>query len=346
MSWRLGDVSADFNAQLTAKLQGASSDTQAYITQQTGIDTQNARAQAGASAAITLLQHGYSVGNMADNEALVTAIAGGAALVPGVGPILAVAIEGLWQIGKVAACPTMKVFADLGIAELPPSCGGKPCVRSGRAATVQDMLVGSALPPMPVGSFASLVMPALATQAAKEDNCQAAFPPSFVVDSVAAIWNQVHAGPAVDFYVPPLNATSPIIPFVGSSLAVGLNDPHVKYAFQPILNAWGYLQANPVGPDPSGGVNYNLYRQSPARVISLNTGALLDLNTVAQKIVAIHFGPVSTSTPAATAAKAAAGTAAVVGVGALATAAIVAYAKGKTIEYVLGGAWKWVKRKL
>lgn len=343
---RLGDATADFNAQLNAKLSSASGDTQAYISQQTGVNVQNARAQAGAAAAVSLAQHGYDVGNMADNEALVTAIAGGVALIPGVGPVLAVAIETLWQVGKIAACPVQSAFAELGMASLPPSCGGQPCVRSGRAATPFDILSGSALPSMPIGSFASLVIPALATQAAKSDNCQAAFPPSVIVDGIAAIWNQTHAGPPVDYYIPPLNATSPIIPCIGGDLSACASDPHVIYAFQPmsLTPGWSWLAANPVGRDPSSGINYSMFPQEPARILSLNSGALLDPATVSRKIVAIHFGPaVASSTPVATAAKAAAGTAAVVGVGGLAVAAVVAYAKGRTIEYVLGGAWNKIK---
>lgn len=328
---------AAFQAQLQTKLSTASSDVQAQIYAQTGVDTNQTRVSQGASSAYSLLQNGYNPDSSSDNANLVHAIAGGLCLIPGAGPVLGAAVEGLWAIGNAVGCPLENAFASIGFGSPSPACGGKVCATSGNW-TAQGILQSQAhLPDMPKGSFASIVMPALATYAAQNLNCKGGFPPGMIVDACAAIWNQTHSGPSEDYFVPPLGlyaagGSADIVPAWGSvsNASTGNVDQNVYYAFQSVSS----IMARDGGIDP---LNFPkagaLLGTSLARKISLNSGALI-------------APPAPPEHPVTTVAK----HASVIAVGGVVGGLAYAWVTGKAVEPVFMGAWNilsgWVKGSL
>jgi len=296
---------SDYTAALQAKLSDASQSAQAELKAETGVDVNQQRVAQGASSAISLAKNGYNPDSPSDNANLVHAIAGGLCLVPGVGPLLGAAVEGLWLVGNTVACPLENAFASIGFGSPSPACGGKTCSTSGNW-TAQSVLEDSGInaSKLPKGSFASFVIPAIAANTAQSMNCKSGIPPEVVVDAAAAIWNKVHAGPAVDVFVPPLNTTwnpagvaSPtgsaiMIPFWQSvsNSNTGNVDPNLYFAFQPFSQIAAKLKFTasdvkahfamyfPPGP--------GLWITTPGRVVSINSGALLPQT----QPIAVHFG--------------------------------------------------------
>lgn len=295
----LGSVSGDFQASVQSRINSLGSQSAAALQSTTGVDVTQARVSTGAAAAASLASNGYDPSSTADNDKLVLAIAGGTALIPVVGPAAAAAVEALYQVGKVVACPLEQAFASIGLSTLPPSCGGSPCQHTGADATAASVLASNSgdLPSHDPTSFGALVLGALATGAASALNCRGAVPPGVIVDAVVLIWNQTHSGPTAAYLVPPLNeinqgsmafgSPSLITTWGGAGGSANTpatrahQDPYVFYAFFPV---------GTTTPDhPSGGLPtaagpwtpWSVARPPPGqnvdppRVVMVNTGPLL-----------------------------------------------------------------------
>lgn len=292
---------AALQSQVSAKLNAAGAQVQAQVQAETGVDTSNARVGAGAAAAADLAANGFNPQSSADQGKLIHAIAGGLALIPGPGVILAGAVEALYSVGSVIAAPVTDFFASVGLgmrSDAPPcQVKGAPWTPAGVLASAQAR---NALPPMPRGSFASIVVPALATYAANAANCKGGMPPGVIIDAVVTMWNRTHAGPAAPFYVPPLVASwgamqTILIPTWQHTSG---QDPNAAAAFQrltPDKAAW--LQASPshwlypAPPSPS-----SLIGLSGPRVVMVNTGALLP--PPPPRVLNFHLGPPPTGAAA------------------------------------------------
>lgn len=353
----MGDLSTTFQGQLQSRATALGGQASSTLKAQTGIDVTSQRVTQGAAAAASLAQSGYNPASSSDNTKLVTAIAGGAALIPGVGPLIGAAVMGLYAVGSAVACPTEQFFASVGLSTLPPQCGGSPCKSSGNW-TPQGILASGAksLPAMPNGSFAQFVVGALAQFAASAANCKGAtLPPGTIVDAAVNAWNATHAGPAVRYLVPPLSQVNKgmtaygpptIIPtwssVSGSTPAARAGkDPYAYYGFGPVA-AVQYSTTNPpkgagpwtpfaVAPGPSG---QNI---DPPRVVIVNSGALLPPPAAPpppHKTLAFRLGP----PPSKPAAKGSALSPAVVvvGGGALAVGALAVF-KPKLLASLLRG---------
>jgi hypothetical protein len=304
---RIGDVTAaTYSAQVQGALAAQSAAVQAQVKDATGVDTQQAAVAKGASSAFGLISNGYNPGSDSDNAQLVHVIAGGLCLVPGIGPLLGGAVEGLWAVGNAVGCPLENAFAAIGFGSPSPACGGHPCTTSGNW-TVQSVMQENAglraLPSMPRGSFAAFVIPMLAYLAAQAADCKGSVPPAIAVDAAVALWNKTHAGPAAAYLVPAMLAgPGGVAPFslllAGAGASVTGTTPSARagqpanifYAFGPAnaakaeglafsgstvtFNPWATLSAPPGASVTS------------PRIVMVNTGALLPQ---AQPI-AVHFG--------------------------------------------------------
>lgn len=293
-------VTAQYSADLQARLQTQISTYQQTLADKTGINTTNARVSQGAQSAVALVQGGYNPSSASDNANLVHAIAGGCALIPGAGPLLAGAVETLWLVGNQIACPVTDAFASVGLGT---ACNAPPCSTTGAPWTAAGLLASNAqgLPAMPTGSFASLAVPALATYAAAAGNCKGGMPPDVIVDAVVAIWNQTHAGPAVGYFIPPIatlgsfgsSGSGSITPDLlvvgagGGSTPAGRagKDPNAYYGFGPVstIISDGYYESNPpanvnqaqdwtpfyVAPAPPG------MSATTPRIVMVNSGAVV-----------------------------------------------------------------------
>src|SRR5579872_28623 len=367
---RLGDT-ASFTTQLTSNIKtSASADGAAYIQQATGVDVTQGRVASGISAAGQLAENGFDITSQADQQAMVAVIAGGLSLIPGVGPILGGALETLYQIAQPLACPTAKFFHDVGISQ--SDCDSPPCVVNGPVPTPDVLAANFAQPFLAKmsGSFAQFVNGALLVNAASALSCKSAVPPSVIVDAAVNMWNQTHAGPAQDFYVPPL---LPMMPMIqqwsnGQNSYTGNLDPNLYYAFYPASwTPWGEDLSQAPAPPPMGNaLSQNesfaaIYAQwpneqypSPARFVSVNVGNLLseterathtiNLAPIVQANVQAAQAAMPTSSAGTTAVKAAAGTAAGLSVGALVVATVASYVVGKPVTKVLDIAWEKIKK--
>jgi len=198
----LSTTSSDYSAALQASINQQSSAVQAQLTAATGVNTNNATVAQGASSAVTLFQNGYNAASDADNANLVHAIAGGLCLVPGVGPILGAAVEGLWTVGNAIAAPLQDALASVGLGS---PANQPPCKSQGTWTTASILAANAgALPSRPTGSFGELATGALAYAASMVGNCQKVPPADVVIDACVSIWNRTHQGPAIGFYVPAL----------------------------------------------------------------------------------------------------------------------------------------------
>lgn len=242
-------VTAAYSTQIQGAYAQASSSTQAYIKDATGVDTTNQTVSQGASSAATLLQNGYNPDSSSDNANLVHAISGGLCLIPGVGPILGAYVEGLWVVGNAIAAPLQNAFASIGMGV---PAGAPPCTTNGKWTTSNVLATNAgALPPLwrVPGTFASLAVPALAYASSMLGNCQKTPPADAIVDACVALWNASHTGTEIPYYVPSLivqigslsAAPGLLIAGAGESVsgttpaAVAGLHPNVYYAFNPIV---------------------------------------------------------------------------------------------------------------
>lgn len=280
-------TTSEYTSALQAQVSAQASSIQQTLAAQTGVDTQNATVAQGASSAASLLQNGFNPQSASDNANLVHVIAGGLCLIPGVGPLLGGALEALWQVGSVIACPVTNAFASIGLGT---PCNAPPCRTTGNFTTAQ-MLEGA--PPMPRGSFASLAIPALASAAAQAANCKQVAPAAVIVDAVVNVWNKTHLGPAVPYVVPALQTIGGYL--YGGDFIGGMNEgpnANVTYAFQPALAAAAARVLTQSGntialfgpPAPLPG-----YTLSPPRLVMVNAGALIP--PITPHTLTLHLGP-------------------------------------------------------
>ncbi len=302
LSLPTGASTADLAKAVQANLSSQTASVQATIQAQTGVDVTDQKTLQGASAAVSLLQNGYDPSSKSDNANLVHVISGGLCLVPGIGPLLGGAVEALYAVGNVIACPVTDAFAAIGFGT---RCDAPPCSTSGNWTTASVMKENAGrLPPMPRGSFSSLAVPALASSAAQWGNCKPGPNASAVVDAVVNTWNLTHAGPAVPYLVPAIQEASG---HTGSVLLGGAQAsvsgttpsaragivPNIFYAFQPVSKAVadGVLTVNGtrVAYQALGASAMAGYGLTPPRIVMVNGGALLP--QPAAHALALHLGP-------------------------------------------------------
>jgi len=308
----LSNDTKDYIEQLKGKL---TADAQAKIQAVTGIDTGNPQVQQGAASALSLAQNGYNPDNPDDSAKLVHAISGGLCLIPGVGLVLGGAVEGLWLVGNAVAKPLGRLLYSIGISGFNPDA--PPRETSGGWTASKILKAQHELPPMPRGSFAAFVVPALAEYAAQSSNLKGDMPPATVVDAAVLIWNKTHAGPAVPYYIPAMGAqagglgVAPTDFILGSAFQrttytnphtpaakAGIH-PNVYYAFGPAKLGQGDAQVSNVADMKTWkfpfSVPFSLPLVPPVitptkpRIVMVNTGALIP---IPKKTLAFHMGNV------------------------------------------------------
>lgn len=374
-------TTAGFSAQVQAQLKAQASSVQATLANETGVDTTDARVGAGAQATASLVQNGYNPENQDDNDKLIAAIAGGACLIPGVGPLLGGAIEGLWQIAKPLSCPVINAFASIGLGGGSPACGAPVCKSKGLTTPAAVLANLQHKPPMPKGSFAELAYGSLAYFAAQNANCKGGVPPNAVVDSLLAIWNKTHAGPAIGVFIPPLDlapsgslaapAPGPGIVGVAGNVTdqkTGNVNPYIYYAFQPVSAIVAHEGMSQIGTG-LGQRPKNLnaaqdwspwflttgfFGATVPRIALLNSGPLLPpLAPPPKKQLAFHLAPApakkqlafhlgpSSSTTAKASAPKSASAAAGLSTGEKVAAAGTAAAAATLVWWLHRNRWKW-----
>jgi hypothetical protein len=219
----------------------------------------------GAADAIDLASHGYNPDDQADNAKLVGVIAGALAFVPVVGPILSGALALLYVIGE-------------GIADLLKSTGliWYGCRTSGNwtPRTILDGIASAGgLPPMPAGSFASLVMPALAKNAADLANCKSGYSNLQIIAAISQLWNANASGPSQTIYVPAIDVWGG-----GNIFAVAEQS---RAAFQPSSTVTDIL--GDLGAQSGSGI---AYVQEEPFMLTLNGSTLLSATADAQAAIA------------------------------------------------------------
>ena len=358
-----------YSAALQSAIDQQSASIKATLAAHGGAALTSAQVQQGASSLLSLAQTGYNPDRPGDSANLVHVISGGLCLIPAVGPLLGGAVEGLWAVGNALGCPTEQAFASIGFGSPSPACGGHPCTTSGNWTTASVLTENAgALPPMPVGSFASLMVPALAENAAQAADCKPSIPPNVLVDAVVMLWNQNHAGPAVPYFIPAIGETlggamgsTMLLGGMGyrvsgstPSARAGLH-PNIYYAFQPASKAvadgllqvsgtrivyWPYLTL-------AGAPGVAL--TSP-RIVMVNSGAALDFQPAVSAAVAaalaastphhitFHLGP---PPPATTAASAKAPVSKPMSTGGKVAATAAAAGAGTLLWWLATHGWKW-----
>jgi hypothetical protein len=308
------------------------------------------RVAAGAQAATGLLQNGYNPDSSADNQALITCIAGAVSLVPGVGPILGGALMLLDAIGQGIAsllqkagliwygCRTSGNWTAANIIAIEKSQAQAQVAQ--QTPNVQNWFAS------PPGSFAALIFPMLAQNAATMSNCQGSYTNPQVLTAAVAMWNQNATGPSMSVYIPALAD--------GSLGEVFAGPQQCWLAFQPCES----MQQAQTTPPPAGiigvaGTNF-LSPFSTLNAMSVKTGrvgGVSDAPSVFGPCVVTlsgnYFNPaatkatVTTQASGVTAGQVAIG-AAVVGGAAAAGTAIYSFATGQAVSVVVGKAWKGI----
>lgn len=308
----LGTFTASYQAQLQTKINSLGPQAAALLRQQTGVDVNDARVQKGAAATLDLATHGFDPNSKADEDKLITAIAGGLALIVPVGTALAASLEGLYQLSGALACPMMQLAETLGLGRRSPACGGQPCVSTGNWTTASVLSSNApTLPTLRTGTFADFVVGALAAAAASAGNCQATMPPGILVDAAVMIWNETHQGPAEQILVPPLAQTnkgltafqtSPLITAWtsitgsrGQALRAG-KDPYVYYAFGRVIDIDPGDAPN-YSTQPSGAGPWQPWGVAPYPPLvdattPFGSGSLtVSASTDPPRVVMVHTGP-------------------------------------------------------
>ena len=300
----------------------------------------NARIGAGVSSATSLLENGYDPHSDADNQKLITAVAGAVSLIPGVGTVLGGAVLLLDAVGQAIA----KVLEDVGLIWF--GCRSSNNWTTGGA--FDAMNAGNALPPTNNRDFASLVLPMLAANFTKVLNCQGALQNLQIVTAAASMWNAGASGPPMTVYVPALA--------ISTSQVFVVDRPgysQLPYAFRPAAsvydipngdatdNGYGGLQAGisntPASPPFILQLNGSTY-SPPAQPQAAKT--VIDMRHTS------YQGPLVTaavtpSTQLTTGKKIAAGVAVATGATLVGSAAYAAYT-----HQSLGGLWVEIWRKV
>jgi hypothetical protein len=198
----------------------------------TSATANEARKAAGVVAAIEIAQNGYNPDDPKSTAALIGVIVGACACIPGVGMVISGAISILYGVTLAIGA----ILQAVGIINPKPTCN-----TSGNwlASTVLDSY-SSNLPPVPKGSFAALIVPALAQNAANAANCHTGtdfkgeapyLDPMKVLSAIAALWNANSSGPPMTVYIPTLY-DGPDVFGVGAGFGGLL--PALPAAFQPM----------------------------------------------------------------------------------------------------------------
>jgi hypothetical protein len=231
---------------------GVKASLQQALADQTSDAATAQRVQQGAQDVGDLVTHGIDPGDPADQQKIIGAIAGGLALIPGPGPLLGAALEGLYQIGNALAPVFQKLW--------PTGCWHTgPDTKASDILQMWPRVPGNTgrLPPMPAGSFAELVMNALAAAEASAFNCKNPPQPAAIVAGLANMWNKHASGPAIDLFVPALSLMFGIVGqsssltrdvpghgfmFDGVDPPPFLSQQQLAHAFQPIASVPSYVQ--------------------------------------------------------------------------------------------------------
>jgi hypothetical protein len=203
---------------------------------------------------------------------------------------------------------------------------------------------------MPVGSFASLAIPALAYASAMVGECQKVPPASIIVDAAVNVWNQTHSGAPIPYYVPALivqvgsESPAPGLLLLGAGSSVSGTTPsaqaglpgNIYYAFSP-----ANVAQNEAGSDlsqpPTPSRSYWLpFGTSPFGVDSLSPPTGFD--AIGPRIVMLNSGALITSLAPASAPSTAKHVA-VAGGGAVLGGLLYAYFSGKAIDTVFESAY-------
>lgn len=301
---------------------------------QTGTAATQQRIEDGAADAGDLVANGFDPDNAGDRQKLVGAIAGGLALIPGPGPIIAGVFEGMYQLGNALAPLFNKLWP-------------QGCWHSGPATTAKDIFAmwpmiitgHGALPSMPHGSFSELAMNALAAAEADAWNCKSSPQPQTIVAGLAAVWNAHASGPAQDLFVPALSLlfgpgsgaalpnTLTFVPGQGAiydavSTPPFLSQAQLRYAFQPLASVPGWVQGlsfpnagsaasvlhlsgstliKPAPTPPPVKIAHVLTLKGPAMAaaVAAKTGAPASTANVAiKKVLTLHLSPSAAATAA------------------------------------------------
>jgi hypothetical protein len=363
----ISPITQQYMTQAQAQYNAASASVRATIDSQTGGAEQTQRVADGVNAVSSLVQTGFDPNSKDDQQKVITAVAGGLALIPGAGLLLAGGVEALWQVGNVIACPVVNAFASLGLGDSPPECGGKACKYTGQPDPLAMYESGPKPSPMP--PFGMFLLPAIAYYASRYLMCLASYPADVVVDGAVSMWNKTHAGPAVPVFVPAFSSFGTIYSTVqvqttGCTGPSCNQDANVYFAFRSIssINAEiaqanrGYglqFKGGYLGPYGQGGGFGGMGQTSLPRVVNLNSGPALR----PPRVINLHITPAMAASiaasakppaaPMSTGKKVAIGTAAVAGT-ALAAGSIYAIVQGQAIGYfwskLFDTAWGSVKR--
>jgi hypothetical protein len=298
-------------------------DAKNYWDQQTTTAANDARKYQGVVAAIDIATHGLDLkdpnGSM---NKVFGAIAGAAACIPGgvvVSAAIGILLAGFNAMGAL--------FQAIGWV------AAKSCVHTGtwtfkEIYWIYTNSVPGTLPPMPPGSFAAMVVPMLAANAAAGGNCNDNSPvpymdPIKVVAAAAALWNANSSGPPMTVYVPALGEW--VFPFTAWQ--------QLPAAFQPFppgtpLNALGLNPPDAGTWSPRPGVGQAWSTTAPF-FLELTGSVLVDPRA-------------QTSGVSPTAKKVLIASAAIP-VGVVAGAGVYAVATKTALPVVLKSMWRFVK---
>jgi hypothetical protein len=278
------------------------SDAKAKMDAGTTPDAAAARKARGVAAAGSLIQNGYNPDRPGDNDELVAAIAGGAALTGPQGVAIGAALEILYT-GAKALVPVLQKWGLLDTPHCNSSGNWTPS-----SSRTQVSVIGGGEPDLAGqrGSFTAFGWDVMSRVWADEYNCQSTINPTDAVNAIVAIWNEVHDGPQVGYLVPRLD----------------INGTPGKFS-RDFFVPW----------DSATGAG----RMSGGLVVMVNTGAMKNIDDV--KKLHLNKRPPVQPTAMSAPAKVAVGTVAVVGAGALG-AAVYAFATKQAFGAVLKHAWK------
>jgi hypothetical protein len=180
---------------------------QSYLDQQTTPAATDARETRGTVAAASLIANGYDPNNDADNQLLVSSIAGGLCLIPAIGPVLGAVLMAMYEVGVEVIAPAVdKLFGYSSV----PTCSstGNP------TAALMLSLSGISTTP-PTGTLAGLIVPAYGKAFLDLWNCNTfnhiprSVPFGFQVlaGPLLQMWNKNTSGALIDYFVPCINAS-------------------------------------------------------------------------------------------------------------------------------------------
>jgi len=190
-------------------------DAQALFDQSQTPQANDARIANGANALMDLITSGYDPDKPADNQKMIIAVAGAVSLIIPVGSM----IGGIILLGDAVAMGLANVLVAVGLM---PAFG---CHSSGNWTEVMitqgaqswfnqgtcngpgcaSIQASRTIPSFAPGTFGSIVMPMLVTDATQAANCKPAHGPHTVIAGAAAFWNAHSTGDPMLVYVPAMS---------------------------------------------------------------------------------------------------------------------------------------------